>query len=196
MSVARYTRATTTMVAMGLLAVLALVAITGGCSSGESGDTMTTASGTSVGPTTSIGPTTTTLPEALSDWDRQLAETAQVQNRLAAYLTEQGVAQDDPRLAVIYGLRARTQAITGRQALDQGDLELADMAMKEVYPTLNLGRNLAEGSVAQTLEDAHAIIATLGAPSDKPDKAAILLEQFIAQLAPLLDEARALVPAS
>ncbi len=191
----------TTIVALGVVLVLAVAVMAGGCSSGETGDTATTASGTSVGPSTTVGPTTTvaqtttTLPQMLSDWDRQLAETAQVQNELAAYLSKQGAAQDDPRLAVIYGLRARVQAITGRQALEQGDLELADTAMREVYPTLNLGRNVAEGSVSQTLEDAHTIIATLGAPSDKPDEAATLLDQFIAQLAPLLDEARALAPA-
>jgi len=187
--------------AVAALLAIVLVVAASGCSSEEPADTPTTASGTSMGPRTGTGPTstvssTTTLPEMLSDWDRELAETAQVQNRLATYLTEQGAAQDDPRMAVIFGLRARTQAITGRQALDQGDLGLADMAMKDVYLTLNLGRNLAEGSVSQILEDAYATIATLGVPSDKPEEAAASLDKFIAALRPLLDEAKALVPAT
>jgi len=195
-------KSATAILVIGALLVLGLAGISGGCSSGETNGTATTASGTSVGPSTTVGPTTTavgqtttTLPQVLTDWDRQLAETAQVQNQLAAYLTEQGAGQDDPRLAIIYGLRARVQAITGRQALEEGDLDLADSAMREVYPTLNLGRNAAEGSVAQTLEDAHTIIATLGIPSDKPEEAATLLDQFIAGLSPLLDEAKALIPA-
>jgi hypothetical protein len=188
-------------VAVAALLAIVLVLAASGCSSEEPGDTATTASSTSVGPSAGTGPTstvssTTTLPEMLSDWDRELAETAQVQNRLAAYLTEQGAAEDDPRVAVIFGLRARAQAITGRQALDQGDLGLADMAMKDVYPTLNLGRNRAEGSVSQILEDAYATVATLGAPSDKPEEAAASLDKLIAALRPLLEEAKALVPAT
>ena len=188
-------------VAVAALLVVVLVLAASGCSSEESGDTATTASGTSVGPSAGAGPTstvnsTTTLPEMLSDWDRELAETAQVQNRLAAYLAGQGVAEDDPRMAVIFGLRARTQAITGRKALDQGDLSLADMAMKDVYPTPNVGRNLAEEPVSQILEDAYATIATLGTPSDKPEEAGASLDEFIAALRPLLDEAEALVPAT
>lgn len=183
-----------------LLTTFALALL--GCSGNGSGGTATTASATSVGPSAGTAPpptgasTTTTLPELLSDWDRELSETAQVQNQLAIYLTEQGAARDDPRLAVIFGLRARTQAITGLQALNGGDLELADMAMKDVYPTLNLGRNLAEGSVSQTLENASAAIATLGVPSDKPEEAVASLEKLIAALRPLLDEARALIPAT
>jgi hypothetical protein len=194
-------RAVTAILVAGTLLVLILAGAGGGCSSGETNGTATTTSGTSVGPSTTVGPattvaqTTTTLPQVLTDWDIQLAETAQVENQLAAYLTEQGAAQDDPRLAIIYGLRARVQAITGRQALDKGDLELADTAMRDVYSTLNLGRNAAEGSVSQTLEDAYAIIATLGIPSDKPEEASTLLDQFIAGLSPLLDEAKALIPA-
>jgi hypothetical protein len=53
---------------------------------------------------------------------------------------------------------------------------------------------VATGTVAQTLADARAIVATLGAPSDGPDRAATLLDQFIAQLAPLLAEATAITP--
>jgi hypothetical protein len=187
-------------VAVATLLALALAVVVSGCAEEQSGGAVTTASGTSVGPsagsssTSGADSTTTTLPELLSEWDRELAETAQAQNRLAVYLTEQGTAQDDPRLAVIFGLRARAQAITGRQALDQGDLDLADMAMKDVYPTLNLGRNLAEGSVSQILEDAYAAVETLGKPSERPGEAAGSLDRFIASLRPLLDEAKALVP--
>jgi hypothetical protein len=190
-------------VVIALTAMLALPLALGayGCSSNGPGETATTASGTSVGPSavtspsSSLGPTTTSLPELLSDWDRELAETAKVQNQLATYLADQGAAEDDPRLAVVFGLRARTQAITGRQALSQGDLDLADMAMKDVYPTLNRGRNIADGEVSQILEDAYATIAALGVPSDRPQEAAASLDEFIAGLQPLLDQAKALTPA-
>ena len=138
--------------------------------------------------------TTTTLPQMLSEYDRELAKTAAIQNRLAVFLSSQQASQDDPRFGIIYGLRARTQALTCRKALSTKDLVFADAAMRDVYQTLNLGRNIATGAVAQILTDSQAIVATLGAPSDNPDEAATLLDQFIAKLAPMLDQATAITP--
>jgi hypothetical protein len=184
----------------GVLLIIALAAGVVACASNSPATTASTGTtGTSIGSSTtgsstSSGDTTTTLPATLSDYDRELAKTAKIQQQLMAYLEGQQVSEDDPRLAVIFGLRARTQALTCRKALDQGDLELADSAMKDVYSTINLGRNVATDAVAQILADARATIETLGAPSDKPDEAAALLDQFIAQLAPLLAQATALIP--
>jgi hypothetical protein len=132
----------------------------------------------------------------LSQWDKELAKTASIQNKLTNVLLTEKAADDDPRMAIIYGLRARTQAIACRQALDKKDTKLADSAMLGVHYMLNLGRNLATGTVAQTLAAARAIVENLGAPSDSPDEAAGLLDQFITASAPLLDEAAALIPST
>ena len=155
-------------------------------SSEPTGATSTTASGPA-DTTTSTGP-----PITLSNYQTELAHTAKVWTALAQQLTEEGAAQDDPRMALIFGLRARTQALSGRQALAEGDLTLAQQAMIDVYATINRGRDVAEGSVAQRLAEAHAVIETLGDPSDDPQRAATLLDAFIAALAPLLDEAEAM----
>jgi len=178
-----------------LLVLSALAAVTAGCATGSPEDTTTSGavSSTASSTTTSESGTTTTLP-LMTEYDRELAKTATIQNQLAVYLRDQQASQDDPRMGIIYGLRARTQALSGRKAVDAGDLALADTAMKDVYSTLNRGSNVATGTAAQTLADARAIIATLGAPSDNPDEAATRLDQFIARLTPLLDEATAIVP--
>jgi hypothetical protein len=132
----------------------------------------------------------------LSSFQKELARTAVVQNALAQMLSDQNAAQDDPRMALLLGLRARTQALSGRQALADGDLELARQAMIDVYSTLNRGRDVAEGSLAQTLADAHAAIETVGNPADDPERAAASLDEFISILAPLLEEAQALTAGS
>ena len=181
-----------------LLLLLVLAAATAGCSSKLSGQATTTASDAGAGSSTTAtqSVTTTTPPMELSAYDKELAKTARVQHELAVYLSEQQVSQGDPRMGIIYGLRVRVQALTCRQALDKGDLTLADIAMKDVYSTLNLGRNVATGATAKVLADARAIIDTLGTPSDAPEQAAALLDRFISQLAPLLDEATAITPST
>ena len=177
-----------------LLGAITLAASAAGCAP-DSSEPITTASQVS---STSVPSTnasvTTSLPQTLSEYDRELAKTAKVQLKLATYLSEQQAPQDDPRMAIIYGLRARTQALTCRKALSTNDLALADTAMRDIYATLNLSRAVAAGPATQVLTDAREIVATVGAPSDNPDQAAALLDQFIAALAPLLDEATAITP--
>jgi len=128
----------------------------------------------------------------LGPLDRELADTATVGNQLAKYLGD-SIADDDPRMGVVFGLRARVQALSCRKTLDAGDMSSADSAMKQIYSTVNLGRNVATGTVAATLEDAYTTIKTLGIPSDAPEQAEQLLDTFIGQLEPLLDEAKAIV---
>lgn len=183
---------------LALLAFLAIFVGTtiGGCSSGSTGtgettsDTGTTASETA--PTS--GATSTSPPVTLSQYDRELAKTATAQRDLSAYLSEHGAADNDPRYGLVYGLRVRSQAITGRQALANNNLSLADVAIKDIRQTLNLGIGVATGTTAQILAEAKATAAKVGAPSDAPEQAAILFDQIISQLAPLLDEAAATVP--
>lgn len=184
---------------LSAVAVVALAALIAGCSSGPGTDgdasSSTVASGVTSTSATSPGSSTTTTPAlGVSEYDKELAKTATVQRDLSAYLNSQGAPEDDPRFAIIYGLRARSQAITGRQALDKGALDLADTAMRDIYSTLNRGKLIAEGDPAQILSDAYSAVETLGIPSEAPDRAATMLDEFIAKLAPMLDEAKTITP--
>jgi hypothetical protein len=177
-----------------VLLLVAFTVVLAGCTPGDSGQTTTTEPDSGVTSTVSTGESTsTTEPELMSEWDKELAKTARLQNQVAALLQEQGAAENDPRKAVMLGLRARTQALTCRKALDGKDLNLADSAIKDVRYMLNLAGNVATGSVATILTDARETISTVGLPSDDPDHAAAALDLFIAALAPLLDEATALL---
>ena len=184
-----------TLLGACLLLVIAVATFVGACSSQPSpGPTASTA--TTENPTSTVRESTSTTTPAvtMSAYDRELAKTVNIQHRLSVYLTNQSAPPDDPRMGLVYGLKARVQALTCRNALAKGELELADYAMKDVYLSLNLGRDLATGVTAQTLAEARSIVETLGVPSDRPQEAADLLDQFIARLAPLLQEAEALMP--
>src|SRR5665811_2337572 len=103
-----------------------------GCSSGTSGTDVTTAGSSttvSLGPSTS-GSSTTSPPVTLGQFDKELANTATVVNQLIQLLGE-NVANNDPRLGVLYGLRTRVQALSCVKALGSGDTAVADSAMKE-----------------------------------------------------------------
>ena len=190
----------TVQYALVVMIVIVAALTFAGCSSDPDGGPVdTTGSVTTLSTVATTAPETssTTLPPLeLSDYDKELARTANVQRALSAYLAAERAGQDDPRIAIIYGLRARTQAITGRQALDKGDLELADTAMRDVYSTINVGRSIATDTTADILSASYATIDTLGIPSQDPDRAAESLDAFIDALAPLLDEASALIPST
>jgi hypothetical protein len=170
-----------------------VIAVTGCSSDGKDPETTSTTGPnppTSAPTTPTTEGTTTTIPDPeLSEWDKQLADNANVQRKLAAYLSDIGADDDDPLVGLYYGLQARTRALSCRKALAESNLEFADTAMREVYYALNLGKNVATGPTAETLTGAHAIVESLGSPSDAPAEAAVLLEQFIEALAPLTDEA-------
>jgi hypothetical protein len=132
----------------------------------------------------------------LSDRERDLAKTSRTQNELTGVLRAENAPQNDPRRAIVYGLHARAQALGCLQLLDKGDgaaLETADGVMLDIYHLLNLARDIATGTTADTLATARAIADKIGAPSDHVDEAKDLLDQFIQASAPLLDEATALV---
>ena len=177
-------------IAAGCVVLSFLFMALAGCASGEAGTTTT-----GVGSSTTSGSSdgTTSTSSLMSEWDKQIKKVAAAQHELTQVLLDEDAADDDPRMAIVYGLRACTQAIACRQALDKADLDLADTAMLEVYYSLNLARTVATGTVAETVEGARAIVETLGSPSGAPEQAAALLEQFTAALAPLVDEARAIV---
>ncbi len=174
-----------------LVLISLLTAVTfSGCAPDSAGDTTTSQETTLATSSTSSDSTgTTSPPVTLSSFQKELANTAKVENALIRQLTAENAAQDDPRMGLVLGLRARMQALSCRQALAEGDLPMARQAMTDVYATTNRGRALAQGEVAQVLAEAHAAIATLGDPSDDPERAAALLDDFIRTLAPLLEVA-------
>ncbi len=111
-------------------------------------------------------------------------------------LRAENAPDNDPRRAIIYGLHARAQALGCLQMLDKGDsgaLDTADGVMLDIYHLLNLARDVATGTVADTLATARAIADKIGAPSGHVDEAKDLLEQFVKASAPLVDEATALI---
>ena len=132
----------------------------------------------------------------LSNWDIELKKTSLVQHDLATYLTQTGAPDDDPQRALFYGLKARIQALSCLKALEADDMEMADGAMLEVYYALNRAKTTATGTFAQTLADARAIVDTVGAPSDSPEEAHGLLDEFVTALAPLLDQVEAVLPST
>lgn len=165
----------------------------GGTTTSVSGATTTSVPAVTTTPTPAASTTTVAPTPTLSEYDKDFAQTSRIQRDLSARLRNEGAGDDDPRLAVIYGLRARAQALTGMEAIRQGNLELADLAMRDVYRTLNLGRAIAEGTPAQILEASAAAVEDLGIPSQAPERAANMLDEFVSRLAPMLDEATSLV---
>lgn len=186
---------TVTAALICLLIAVAFSTVLGCSTDPSSGGTSTsTDKSTQTLPTTSITTSTSTPPLTLSPHDKELAKTARVQHALAIALAEEDVAADDPRMAVMFGLRARVQALSCRKALADGNLESARAAMTNIYATVNLGRNVARDDVAKILTEAHGAIATLGDPSHDPKTAETVLGEFVGILTPLLDEAAKLTP--
>ncbi len=174
-----------------LLGAALLAGPTTGCSSGA--DSTTTSSGPVTTPVSSAS-TTTTVPVGLTDLDRELARTAKAQNALARALDDVGAANDDPRSALSHALRARAQAVGCIQMLnkaDQASIDVADGVMLDIYHQLNLAREVAEGSAAETIGAARAIADTIGAPSKHVDEAVDLLDRFVDSLSPLWSEIKA-----
>ncbi len=165
-----------------LLLLVALSMVIAACDSGDTDPSTTAVSDSSSTTATSDSVTTTTLPDALSGTQTLLKRSYRAQFALANYLTEVGAADDDPRLGLFYGLKARTQALSCMDSIDQysvesdaakkqGFKEAADVAMRDVYEALNQGEALGSESVTQILVDARTVVATLGAPSDDFEEA-------------------------
>ena len=189
------------VIAALLLTGLALLSV--GCSN----STTTTSATTSLSGSTTLttgatssstlaATTSTTLPSMITPTQQDLANPAKVMQSLSQVLKGGNVSNTDPRLAIIYGLRARENALSARQAIDDNNPSIADTAMQEVNTLMNLGRPLAQGETATILNDASKTIANLGQPSGALQKATPVLDQFIAQLKPLIDEANALLSSS
>ena len=189
------------LAAAGLLLVAGVLLALSGCSDGDGQPTSTSSSTVPSGGTETTVSRTTEAPDSLmTEWEEALRDTANAQHLLSMALDEKSVPSNDPQRAILYGLKARVNALSCRNAIEKSSLapddtervkqlELADVAMKEVYAALNRGRAIAADPMAKTLADAHAIVETLGVPSNRLEEAAAMLEDFIEELAPLVDEA-------
>ncbi len=189
------------LAAAGLLLVAGVLLALSGCSDGDGQPTSTSSSTVPSGGTETTVSRTTEAPDSLmTEWEEALRDTANAQHLLSMALDEKSVPSNDPQRAILYGLKARVNALSCRNAIEKSSLapddtervkqlELADVAMKEVYAALNRGRAIAADPMAKTLADAHAIVETLGVPSNRLEEAAAMLEDFVEELAPLVDEA-------
>jgi len=186
------------LLAAAVCLVVMLVMVLTGTAACTSGGTTTT-SGVAPSTTTAAAePTTTILPPAFATPEsnaltRELKRTAQLAAVLAQHLQDQGVAGDDPRIALVWALRARGQAVTARKAILEKQPELADNAAKELRTLLARAGTLADGSLAAEIAKAVALMATMGRPSGDPTTAAVALDGIIKQLEPLIAQAQALV---
>jgi len=168
--------------------------LTGIVACNDGGTTTTSA----VAPSTTMaaGPTTT-LPTAYATKEsnalaRELKRTVQLATILGQQLQESGAAADDPRIGMVWALRARGQAVTARKALLEKQPELADNAAKELRIQLVRAGALADASLAGEIAKALALVATMGQPSSDPATAAVALDSIIKQLEPLIAQAEAL----
>jgi hypothetical protein len=163
------------------------------CSGGGSTTTSAVAPSTTIAaePTTTLPPAYTT-PES-NALVRELKRTVQLAAILGQRLQDQGVAADDPRIAVVWALRARGQAVTARKAILEKQPELADDAVKELRIQLARASARADAPLAAEIAKALALVATMVKPSSDPATATVALDGIIKQLEPLIAQAQALV---
>jgi hypothetical protein len=163
------------------------------CSNGGTTTTSAAASTTTIAaePTTTMPPAYAT-PES-NALARELKRTAQLSAQLGQRLQDQGVAADDPRIAMVWALRARGQAVVARKAILEKQPELADNAIKELRIQLSRAGALADTSLAATIARATDLMANVGKPSSDPTKAAAALDSIMKELEPLIAQGQALV---
>jgi hypothetical protein len=158
----------------------------------------TTTTTSAMAPSTTLAAEpTTTLPPAVGTPEsnalaRDLKRTSQLATTLGQLLQDQG-ENDDPRVALVWALRARGQAVTARKAILEEQLELADNATKELRIQLARAAAMADPPLADELAKATALMATLGRPSSDPAAATDALESMMTQLEPLMAQGQALV---
>jgi hypothetical protein len=183
-------RPLTVLLVFALLAA-ALVLTIAACSHGNQNTTVSSAASTSFSiPTTST--TQTTLPPI----DKDIGDTSVLVHNLQLLLVKDNAPVNDPRMAIVFALRARINALSGRKAIEAPDLAVADAAMKQVYAQINAAKSLAQGEIAPIVQQAYTVIENLGMPSSDPAQADKILEQFTTQLKPLIAKAQLLTSSS
>ena len=163
------------------------------CDGGSATTTSTAGAGTTIatGPTTTL-PTAYATPES-NALARELKRTVQLAAILGQKLQDQGATANDPRIALVWALRARGQAVTARKALLEKQPELADNAAKELRIQLVRAGAIADSSLAGELAQALALMATMGQPSSDPAAASLALDGIIKQLEPVIAQVQAVV---
>jgi hypothetical protein len=184
-----------------ILLLVAVAALLGACSaSGTSTSTQATgATGTANGPATTgttaggatSGNTGTTqaavsaTPEA-NAMAKQIKTTGLAIAALNKELFAANVADNDPRLGPLYGLRARAQAFIAQRALLDSQPALADSAALQMVKLLGQGVAVAKEPTLSVLKRAQQDLAGMGGPSSSPNTAVPKLIAAAATLAPLL----------
>jgi hypothetical protein len=152
-----------------------------------SGETMTTV--TYAPPYTGTTQAGVPLPPLESNaLARELKRTSQAGAKLAGDMQAEGAASDDPRSGTVFALRARAQAITARRAIVDGQLPLADEAVRQLGRLLAEAARTAAGDTATALAQAQGHMALMAFPSQATLQAASVLDQVIRDLGPLVPE--------
>ncbi len=173
-----------------IAAVLAFLAlIPAACSQTSASDTGSTNASESTLQTP--GTTTTQLPPAYvtpesNAYARELKRTSYAVAQLGDELSQAGAPPNDPRVATIYALRARGQAITAAKAVLEKQFELADGAARELRSHLSRAQAIAEGPTAESVTQAMADLEGMSVPSVDPQAAGKVLDVIIADLQPLM----------
>jgi hypothetical protein len=184
-----------------ILLLVAVATLLGACSSsGTSTSTQATgATGTTNGPattgataggTTSDNTGTTQAPAASTPeanaMAKQIRTTGLAISTLNKELFAANVADNDPRLGPLYGLRARAQAFVAQRALLDSQPTLADAAALQMVKLLGQGVAVAKEPTLSLLKQAQHDLTGLGVPSSSPDTVVPKLIAAAATLAPLL----------
>jgi len=101
-------------------------------------------------------------------------------------LAEANVPLDDPRMAAVYGLRARVQVLMAARALSLRDMVVADSAVEQAHVLLARAVATAKGEEADLLARAKDRLDDAPEPSDDGPAAAGMLDAVIDSLAPLV----------
>lgn len=168
-------------------------AATGAVPTSPPGETMTTV--TYAPPYTGTTQAGVPLPPLESNaLARELKRTSQAGAKLAGDMQAEDAAAGDPRSGTVFALRARAQGLTARRAIVDGQLPLADEAVKQLGRLLAEAARTAEGDTATALAHAQEHMALMAFPSQATLQAASVLDQVIRDLGPLVPEESA--PAS
>jgi hypothetical protein len=172
---------------LGAIALMFLVAACGACSSpaGRSG-------------AGAPGVTSTTVAADSRDvayYEAEIEKTVVVLAIVNRPLAEANVPLDDPRMAAVYALRARVQALMAARAVLQSDLAVADSAVQQAHVLLARAKATAEGSDADVVKAAKKLLDSAPKPSRDAAAAATTLDAVIDRLAVFIASQSVVQPA-
>jgi hypothetical protein len=101
-------------------------------------------------------------------------------------LAEADVPLDDPRMAAVYGLRARAQALMAARALLQNDLTVAESAVQQAHVLLARAAATAKGNEKHVVDAAKKLLDSAPKPSKDVGASADMLNEVVDGLAVLM----------